>query len=110
MKRALVSKLYEQFLPLSKIFRRDCIQSLRCGVMLAERKNGNSQTTCRQSCQKRPSRNFDFRLKAPFSHCMSARPFSLTKKQGRTEQGASCCGNFRSFVGLSTNAADWQES
>jgi hypothetical protein len=38
MKRALVSKLYEQFLPLSKIFRRDCIQSMRCGVMLAERK------------------------------------------------------------------------
>jgi hypothetical protein len=38
MKRALVSKLYEQFLLLSKIFRRDCIQSLRCGVMLAERK------------------------------------------------------------------------
>jgi hypothetical protein len=30
--------MYEQFLPLSKIFRRDCIQSLRCGVMLAERK------------------------------------------------------------------------
>jgi hypothetical protein len=30
--------LYEQFLPLSKIFRRDCIQSLRCSVMLAERK------------------------------------------------------------------------
>src|SRR5262249_31262537 len=38
MNRALASKLYEQFLPLSKIFRRDCIQSLRCGVMLAERK------------------------------------------------------------------------
>jgi hypothetical protein len=28
----------EQFLPLSKIFRRDCIQSVRCGVILAERK------------------------------------------------------------------------
>jgi hypothetical protein len=38
MKRAPGGKLYEQFLPLSKIFRCDCIQSLRCGVMLAERK------------------------------------------------------------------------
>jgi tetratricopeptide (TPR) repeat protein len=36
LERALRSNLYEQFLPLSKIFCRDCIQSLRCGVMLAE--------------------------------------------------------------------------
>ena len=36
MKQVLASKLYQQFLPLPKIFRGDCIQSLRCGVMLAE--------------------------------------------------------------------------
>jgi len=30
--------MYEQFLPLSKIFHRDCIQSLCPAVMLAESK------------------------------------------------------------------------
>jgi hypothetical protein len=38
LKRPPGSRMYEQFLPLSKILRCDCIQSLRCGVMLAERK------------------------------------------------------------------------
>jgi len=30
--------MYEQFLPLPKILRCDCIQSVHCGVMLVERK------------------------------------------------------------------------
>jgi hypothetical protein len=34
----LGSDMYEQSLPLSKILHCDCIQSLRCGVILAERK------------------------------------------------------------------------
>jgi tetratricopeptide (TPR) repeat protein len=45
LERALGSNKYEQFLPLSKIFRPDCIQSLRCDVMLAETQK---METCKQ--------------------------------------------------------------
>src|SRR5262249_48568368 len=38
LEQALGSNRYERFLAVSKIFRCDCIQSRRCGVMLAERK------------------------------------------------------------------------
>src|SRR5215475_1167296 len=89
-----IRQRHAEILPLIKIFLCDCIQSRRCGVMLAERKNGNSKTTCRQSCCEMLRKNLEFFVSAVPGYCLSACLFPFTKEQESTEQGPNCCSRF----------------
>src|SRR4029077_7026028 len=79
LKRALGGNMYEQ-LPLSKILRCDCIQSLRCGVMLAGHKKWKLVNNMSAELPENAAEKFGFLASSCSCPILLCSPFSFKKK------------------------------